>query len=96
MQWSSNMMTSGGSGTRATTGAQPEGLVRTRRTRLNFLVPVAIFAVLIPALAIGLSHNPNIVPSALIGKPVPEFRLAPVQDEFLGSRAPILKATYRW
>ncbi len=42
----------------------------------RFLMPLAVFAVLVVFLAIGLRLNPREVPSPLIGKPVPAFRLA--------------------
>jgi cytochrome c biogenesis protein CcmG/thiol:disulfide interchange protein DsbE len=35
-------------------------------------------------LGIGLTRNPQEIPSALIGKPVPEFSLPPVQGRALG------------
>jgi cytochrome c biogenesis protein CcmG/thiol:disulfide interchange protein DsbE len=58
---------------------------RPRRHRyLGYLIPVAIFAALAALLAWGLTHNAREIPSALIGKPVPEFRLLPVQGRTLG------------
>jgi hypothetical protein len=47
--------------------------------RLGFLLPVAFFVVVAVGLGIGLTRNPQEIPSALIGKPVPEFALPPVQ-----------------
>jgi cytochrome c biogenesis protein CcmG/thiol:disulfide interchange protein DsbE len=44
----------------------------------------ATFVGLAAVLAIGLNRNPSIVPSALIGKPVPEFSLPPVKGRTLG------------
>ena len=38
-------------------------------------LPLIIFAVLVVFLGIGLSLNPREVPSPLIGKPAPDFRL---------------------
>ncbi len=46
--------------------------------------PFALFAVLAVVLGIGLTLDPRRVPSPLIGKPVPEFRLPPVQGRTLG------------
>lgn len=46
--------------------------------------PLAIFAVIGVFLGVGLTLNPRLVPSPLIGKPVPQFRLAPVQGRTLG------------
>ncbi len=48
------------------------------------LWPLAIFAVIAVFLAIGLTLNPREIPSPLIGKPVPEFRLEPVKGRTLG------------
>ena len=42
----------------------------------RYLIPLGIFIVLLAFLAIGLRLNPREVPSPLIGKPVPAFRLA--------------------
>ena len=39
----------------------------------------------------GLSHNPREIPSALIGRPVPEFKLPPVQGRTLGLSSVDLK-----
>ena len=38
-------------------------------------MPLIIFAVLVILLAVGLTLNPRLVPSPLIGKPAPEFEL---------------------
>ena len=42
---------------------------------LKYLIPLAIFLVLVVFLAIGLTRNPQELPSALIDKPAPTFRL---------------------
>jgi cytochrome c biogenesis protein CcmG/thiol:disulfide interchange protein DsbE len=55
-----------------------------RTRRLVFLVPVLVFLGLAVILGIGLTLNPREVPSPLIGKPVPEFSLPPVQGRTLG------------
>jgi len=55
-----------------------------RRSRLLVLVPVAAFVTLMLAFGLSLNRDPNRVPSALIGKPVPEFTLAPVKGRTLG------------
>lgn len=47
---------------------------------LRFLVPLGIFAVLLVFLGIGLGLNPREVPSPLIGKPAPAFRLPTLAD----------------
>jgi cytochrome c biogenesis protein CcmG/thiol:disulfide interchange protein DsbE len=42
---------------------------------LKRFMPLIAFAVLVILLAIGLTLNPRLVPSPLIGKPAPEFEL---------------------
>jgi cytochrome c biogenesis protein CcmG/thiol:disulfide interchange protein DsbE len=46
----------------------------------RFLIPLGIFIVLVGFLAVGLKLNPREVPSPLIGKPAPDFRLALLSD----------------
>src|SRR5260221_12843965 len=55
-----------------------------RRFRLLFLVPSIVFVGLVLAFGISLNRNPSSVPSPLIGKPVPDFSLAPVKERTLG------------
>jgi cytochrome c biogenesis protein CcmG/thiol:disulfide interchange protein DsbE len=47
---------------------------------LKFIVPLALFVVLVGFLMVGLNLNPREVPSPLIGKPAPAFSL-PRLDE---------------
>jgi cytochrome c biogenesis protein CcmG, thiol:disulfide interchange protein DsbE len=47
---------------------------------LRYLIPLALFLVLVIFLAIGLTRDPQELPSALIGKPAPEFRLPLLKD----------------
>jgi len=47
---------------------------------LRYLVPLAIFFVLVAFLYRGLSLDPKRVPSPLVGKPMPEFSLPRLQD----------------
>ena len=47
----------------------------------RFLLPLGIFVVLIIFLLVGLTLNPREVPSPLIGKPAPAFRLAQLHDQ---------------
>src|SRR5258708_36237857 len=54
-----------------------------RRFRLLFLVPAVVFVGLMLAFGISLNRDPSSVPSPLIGKPVPEFSLAPVKERSL-------------
>ena len=63
------------------TGTETMGV---RIRHLRFAVPLLIFLVIAVAFAIGLTLNPREIPSALIGKPVPEFDLAPVEGRSLG------------
>ena len=44
--------------------------------RLVYIIPLIVFATVATAFGVGLTLKPNIVPSALIDKPVPEFTLA--------------------
>lgn len=41
----------------------------------RYLLPLGVFAALVILLAAGLTLNPREVPSPLIGKPAPQFRL---------------------
>ena len=47
---------------------------------LRYLVPLAIFVVLVAFLYRGLSLDPKRIPSPLVGKPMPEFVLPRLQD----------------
>ena len=47
---------------------------------LRWSLPLAIFVVLVAFLWIGLGRDPREVPSPLIGKPAPAFRLARLHD----------------
>ena len=46
----------------------------------KFVVPFAVFALLGAFLYVGLHRDPSYVPSPLIGKPAPEFKLPSLQD----------------
>lgn len=61
------------------------------RRRLLLMLPAGIFAGLVILLGWGLSRNAQVIPSALIGKPVPEFSLPPVQGRTLGLSSADLK-----
>jgi cytochrome c biogenesis protein CcmG/thiol:disulfide interchange protein DsbE len=61
------------------------------RSRWLHAWPLAVFAVLVLFLGIGLTLNPRLVPSPLVGKPVAEFRLPPVQGRTLGLAAEDLR-----
>lgn len=49
-------------------------------TKPVHLLPLGLFVVIAAALAVGLTLKPRDIPSALIGKPVPEFVLAPLYE----------------
>ena len=46
----------------------------------KFLLPLGVFAVMVAFLLFGLGNDPKLVPSPLIGKPVPEFTLSRLKD----------------
>jgi cytochrome c biogenesis protein CcmG/thiol:disulfide interchange protein DsbE len=46
----------------------------------RYVIPLAIFIVLVVFLAIGLGHDPHEVPSPLINKPAPAFQLPQLHD----------------
>ena len=60
-------------------------------SRLAAFVPLVVFLAAVAFLAVGLTLNPREIPSPLIGKPVPEFRLPPVQGRTLGLSSADLK-----
>ena len=62
-----------------------------KRRRVVFLVPILVFLGIAVFLAIGLFLDPSEIPSPLIGKPVPEFKLPPVQGRTLGLSTEDLK-----
>jgi cytochrome c biogenesis protein CcmG/thiol:disulfide interchange protein DsbE len=47
---------------------------------MRYLIPLAVFIVMVIFLAIGLTHDPREVPSPFIGKPAPAFALPQVAD----------------
>lgn len=47
---------------------------------MRFLLPLAIFVVLVGFLAVGLTRDPREVPSPLVGKPAPAFNVAQLAD----------------
>ncbi len=52
--------------------------------QLQLWIPLTLFITLAVLLAFGLTRDPRLVPSPLIGKPVPEFNLPPVRGRELG------------
>jgi cytochrome c biogenesis protein CcmG/thiol:disulfide interchange protein DsbE len=61
-----------------------ERVDRRQARRVLYLVPVAVFVGVAIMFAWGLTHDPREIPSNLIGKPVPQFNLPPVQGRTLG------------
>ena len=59
--------------------------------RLPSLAPLLVFVVLAAFLAVGLTLDPRLIPSPLIGKQAPEFDLAPVKGRSLGLASRDLK-----
>ncbi len=49
-----------------------------------FLLPVAVFALLAAGFYVGLGIDSNVLPSALIDQPAPDFALPPLQGEERG------------
>ncbi|MFC3337037.1 DsbE family thiol:disulfide interchange protein [Paracandidimonas soli] len=63
--------------------------------RTRFLIPLALFLLLAVLLGFGLRLDPRTVPSPLIDKPVPDFRLARLDDPDT-SFAPQEMASQAW
>ena len=55
-----------------------------QKNRLVFIVPILLFGVIAIFFAVGLTLDPKILPSVLIGKSVPDFDLPPVEGRKLG------------
>ncbi len=47
--------------------------------RIFFLIPLAVFLVLVGYFAVGLTKDPKRLPHMLAGKPVPDFDLKPIR-----------------
>ena len=82
--------------TESVAGAEPLGGAHQkpkRSLRIIFLLPALLFLVVGGFFLWGLdpARNPSEIPSALIGTPVPEFDLPPVQGRTLGLRTTDLK-----
>lgn len=54
------------------------------KRRLLFLLPALVFVGVGAFLAFGLTRDPKVLPSTLIGRQVPKFSLPPVQGRTLG------------
>ena len=66
-------------------------IVSTRRRNFLAFLPLAGAVLLGVVLAWGLTRDPSILPSTLIGKPVPAFELPPVKGRTLGLSSTDLK-----
>jgi cytochrome c biogenesis protein CcmG/thiol:disulfide interchange protein DsbE len=64
---------------------------RTSWRGIAIMLPLSAFVGIAILLAIGLTMDPREVPSPLIDKPVPEFKLPPVQGRQLGLSSSDLK-----
>ncbi len=62
------------------------------RRWLLFALPAIAFGGVAAALVTGLGRDPRAIPSALIGRPVPNFKLPPVQGRTLGLSSDDLKS----
>ena len=47
--------------------------------RLLFLLPIVVFIAVLVGFMAGLNRDPSVLPSMLIGKPLPAFALAPMR-----------------
>ena len=91
MPRNSNIALSDGPGAATSTLSSPGATEDRRGKRLVQLTPLIGFVALVAAFAAGLGKDPSLVPSPLIGKPVPEFSLPPVKGRLLGLSSPNLK-----
>lgn len=64
--------------------ANDAGTIEPRRRRLRYLIPVAVFVALAIMFGWGLNHDPRTIPSTMIGRPVPQFSLPPVEGRSPG------------
>ncbi len=73
------------------TATESQTQMKRGRWRLSTLIPLAIFLIMVVFLGIGLTMDPRLIPSPLIGKQVPEFSLSPVKGRELGLKTSDLK-----
>jgi cytochrome c biogenesis protein CcmG/thiol:disulfide interchange protein DsbE len=72
-----------------TTGSATPAPRRSLGRVLLFLVPLLLFAAVGAFLAVGLTRDPQKLPSALIDKPAPEFSLPPLAGRAAGGDGPL-------
>lgn len=70
--------------------------IESGRRRFVYLLPLGAFAAVAGGFAVTLGRDPSKIPSALIGKSVPEFALPPVQGRVLGLSTGDLKGVVSW
>ncbi len=46
----------------------------------RYILPIAVFALLVPVFLIGLNRDPSELPSPFLGKPAPQFSLPSLTD----------------
>src|ERR1700745_4168295 len=71
--------------------------------KVAFVLPAALFAALLVVFAIGLTHDPHLLPSALIDRPAPDLALPGLYDaaeglsrEDLGGRVTLVNFFASW
>jgi cytochrome c biogenesis protein CcmG/thiol:disulfide interchange protein DsbE len=63
--------------------------------RALFVLPAALFCLVIAAFVVGLGRDPAKLPSTLIGKPLPAFSLPPVRPGDAGLKSSDLRGAPR-
>ncbi len=61
------------------------------KLRMATLLPLGLFAVMGVVLMTGLNHDPRIMPSTLLGRPVPNFDLPPLDPTKPGLKSEAMK-----
>ena len=81
--------------------SSPSRAARAPLTR--YVLPLAVFGAIALLLAIGLGRDPRLVPSPLVGKPLPVFRLTDlhqparlIEDGHLRGRVALLNVWATW
>ncbi len=59
-------------------------------SRLKLFVPLIIFMVLVPFFWVSLDKDPSHLPSALVGKPLPEFNLPRLKSDEIVTRESLI------
>jgi len=61
------------------------------KLRMATLLPLGLFAAMGGVLMVGLNHDPRVMPSTLLGKPVPSFDLPALDPTQVGLKSAALK-----